>query len=97
MANEQLAERYAKRIKRCLTAMKIFLICVLAVLAVLVIFILTAGGSNMRESNPAGFQWGILIIIMLAVLCAIGIIAAILTAQITIYKFKKLGTGDPEK
>lgn len=91
MTNEQLAQKYAKRVQRCIAAMKIFLICVLAMIAVLVIFVLIANGLNMKESNPLGFQWGMLIIAMPAVLCAMGAIITMIIANITMFRFKKLG------
>ena len=92
MTNEQLAERYALRLKRCLTAVKIFLISSAAAIVALVIFAAVAVGINMQESNPQGLLLGVIITGMFAVVCIVGALTVILIAKITLTRLKKLGT-----
>lgn len=91
MTNEQLAQKYASRAQKCLTVIKVLMICAVVAIAVLIIFAAIAVGVNMQESNPQGMLLGIVIPGMLAVACVIGALAALLTATITINKLKKLG------
>lgn len=91
MTNEQLAQKYAKRLKKCLAAIKVFIICAIAAIAALVVFILIAVLSGMQEGNPNGLLLGVIIPGTFAVACVIGAIATLVTAKITITEFKKLG------
>lgn len=91
MTNEQLAQNYANRAQKCLAAIKILIIGAIAAVAVLVVFASIALGVHMQESNPQGLLLGLIILGMLAAVCVIGALAALLTAIITIKKLKNLG------
>ena len=91
MTKEQLAERYAARIARCFTALKILIIGAVAAIAALVIFAAVAGGINMKESNPEGVLLGVIIPGLSAVACVTGALCTIVIAKITMTRLKKLG------
>lgn len=94
MNKEQLAEKYANSIKKCLSALKILMISAVVAIAALVIFVAVAGGVNLWESNPEGVLWGIIIPGMIAAACIAGALVAIVTAKITMTKLKKLGADN---
>lgn len=91
MNNEQLAQKYANRLNKCLLAIKIFIISAVVAVVTLLIFILAASGSSLKDSNPNGVLLGVIICGMFAAACVIGAIAVLCTAKITITKLKKLG------
>lgn len=93
MTNEQLAQMYADRLKKCLAAIKIFVIGAMAAVAALIIFAMIALGVNMQESNPYGLLLGVIILGVLAVACVLGAMATLVAAKITVNKFKKLDTS----
>ena len=92
MDKEQLAEKYAKRLNKCLWAVKIFIISSAVAIAALVIFAFVAGGTGLKDSNPDGVLLGVIIPGMCAAACVIGAIAVLITAKITMNKLKKLDT-----
>lgn len=92
MNKEQLAEKYATRINKCLLTVKILMISSVVAIAALTIFITIAGGINLWESNPEGVLLGVIITGMLAAACITGALAMLITAKITMTKLKKLGT-----
>ena len=91
MTNEQLAQKYANSLNRCLTALKISVIGAIAAIAVLVVFALIAGGAQMQESNPQGLLLGVVIPGIIAVACVVCALISLLTATITMKKLKRLG------
>ena len=92
MTNEQLAQKYANRLNKCLAAIKILMICVMVAIAALVIFAFIALGLNMQKSNPEGLLLGVIIPGFTAAACIIGVLATIITAKIAMNGLKKLGT-----
>ena len=92
MTKEQQAERYATRLGRCLTAVKILVIAAVAAIAALVVFVAVAVGVNMQDGNPEGVLLGAIIPGMFAAACVIGAISALVTAKISVVKLKKLGS-----
>ena len=93
MTNEELAQRYADRLIKCLTAIKIFVIGAIAAVAALIIFAMIAIGVNMQESNPSGLLLGVIILGTLAVACVLGAMSTLVAAKITVTKLKKLDTA----
>ena len=91
MDKEQLAERYASRLARCLAAVKILIISSVTAIAALIIFTAVAFGINMQDSNPEGLLLGVIIVGFVAVACVVGALSAIVTAKITLTRLKKLG------
>ena len=94
MNKEQLAEKYATRINKCLLALKILIISAGVSIAALVIFVVIAGGVNLWESNADGVLLGIVIPGIVASACVTGALAVLIAAKITIKKLKKLGRTD---
>lgn len=94
MTNEKQANIYVARLKRCLGAVKILVICAIAAVAALLIFSMAANGAGMKESNYGGMLLGIILIGSIAVLCIIGAVVTVVVAKITVSALKKLPEGD---
>lgn len=90
MTNEQRAEKYVSRIKRCLTAIKILIITTVAALLVLVLFIAVAAGAQIYSYLTAAVL-GLCIPMLCAALAFCGALTAILVAKISLKQLKKLG------
>lgn len=95
MTNEQLAKKYATTLNKCLTAIKILVICAIAAVGVLVVFAVIAAGANMQTNNPEGVLLGVVILGAFAAACVTGALAALLTAKTVMVKFKKLDKNKP--
>lgn len=92
MDKEQQAERYAVRLGRCLTAIKILIIAAVAAIAALIVFVVVALGVSMQNGNPEGVLLGAIIPGAIAVACVAGALASLIIARITMVKLKKLGS-----
>lgn len=91
MNNEQLAENYVSRLKKCLSAVKILVTCTMTAVAALIIFIVAAKGAGLQDSNPTALIIGIAIPGFLAAACVIGALSTLIVAKVTLNKLKKLG------
>ena len=96
MDKSQLAELYTAKLKRCITVIKILVICMIAALAALVIFATAATGTGMKTSNYGGMLLGIIIISGAAFLCAFGVATAFIIASVYLKKLKNLGNVEDD-
>lgn len=89
MTNEQMKEKYVSRLNKCLSAIKILVICAMAAVAALIIFIVAAKGVELQDSNPEALMIGVIIPGSIAAACVIGALSALGTAAVTLKKLNK--------
>ena len=85
-----LAEKLTKRAQLCVKIVKILFIAILVVAAALILFAITISATGFIKDNRAGTLIGFVVFESAILLLLAGVVAAFITAKLSLNKLKKL-------
>ncbi len=85
-----LAAKLARRAEICVKAVKILFIAILAVAAALILFAVIISATGFIKDNKVGTLVGFIVFEGAIILLLAGVIAAFVTAKLSLNKLKKL-------
>ena len=96
MEKEEKAKIYVARLKQCLSAVKLSVICAIVAVGALFLFMAISAGIGLKDSNINGYMLGIVITASLALAGVVAALISMLIAVITLKIFKKLDIPEDE-